>query len=106
MTTRTVSYLLLALGSLPLLVYPFVLLAGVMSLAGHRSDDTPLLLIVITYAFLVSSIAYPAIYLWGLIMAVKNLGRGRSKAAVVMSAAPLWYLLAVIVLYFVWGAIG
>ncbi|CAM3436626.1 hypothetical protein FLLO111716_10130 [Flavobacterium longum] len=57
----------LVLAGLPLLIYPFVLLANIMSLAGHRSPDTSLWMTFISSLFLILSTLYPVPYLIGLI---------------------------------------
>jgi hypothetical protein len=56
------TLLLLGIGGAPLLIYPFVLFAGIMSLAGHRTGNEPPLLVAFSTAFLVGSIAYPVVY--------------------------------------------
>lgn len=45
--------------SLPLLVYPFVLLANVMSFAGEKAANTPFIETLIFYGFLIVSTLYP-----------------------------------------------
>jgi hypothetical protein len=91
----------LVLGDLPLLLYPFVVIAGVMSLAGHVSGDEPLLLLAVARSFIWGSLAYPAVYIPCLVVACA-LKQNRKKAALRFSVAPVLYLLALIALLGVW----
>lgn len=47
------------IGGLLLLFYPFVLVANVMSLAGERDTNAPILSVISAYLFLVISTLYP-----------------------------------------------
>lgn len=100
---QTVSLLLL-LGALPLLIYPFVLLANVMSLAGHWSGNEPLGLVVTVYAFLIGSTAYPAVYIFHRVYANALLKQNKTEAALRYSVGPLLYLALLAGFMMLWGA--
>lgn len=65
------SVILLILGGFPILAYPFIFLAGIMSFAGER-HEAPLLLTLVAYLFLSGSMAYPFIYLTCIFKAKKE----------------------------------
>ncbi|AAN57299.1 hypothetical protein HRJ35_00585 [Shewanella oneidensis MR-1] len=80
---------LLLLGGLPLLSYPFVLLASLMGLAGQSKVKVHWFYWLMNKSFLWGTIAYPVVYLpcyW--------LARGGNSPAIFLYAAiPLVYLL-------------
>lgn len=89
-------------GGLPLLVYPAVLFAGVMSLAGEPTGDVPLLVRAVVTSFLLGSIIYPLVYIPS---AIKALGLSRAQEidrAYRMSQVPLKFLLVLGALLLVW----
>lgn len=99
-----VSIILLAVGALPLLIYPFIFLAGIMSLVGDTRNAGPLPVLLITYVTLLGSLAYPMVYLPSAVLALRSL---KQKApAVRLSAIPLTYLAAVAGLFAMWYAVG
>ena len=53
---------MLVLGGLPLLAYPMVLLAGVMSLAAEQRGNPPVLLVIFSQMFLWCSLIHPLVY--------------------------------------------
>ncbi|MDY0168588.1 MAG: hypothetical protein RBS80_18715 [Thermoguttaceae bacterium] len=95
---------LLFLGALPLLIYPFVLLASVMSLAGHRSGNEPALLVLVIKSFLLGSIAYPLVYLVCLALAVAKAAKNGCTVALWYGLGPLVYLLFLVGLMGIWFA--
>lgn len=80
---------LLLLGGLPLLVYPFVLFANLMLLAGHKSTYKPPLFNRIMYqGFIWGSSIYPAIY----IPLYKISTQSQLNQSLIYAALPLAYL--------------
>jgi len=82
--------------SLPLLAYPFVLLANVMSLAGEKVKGTPFIVTLIFYGFLFFSTLYPlsVIVSWAFIK--RNDFR--------ITLIPLLHLLVCGLLFYLWSA--
>jgi hypothetical protein len=95
--------ILFIVSALPLLIYPAVLMASVMSLAGNVSGEEPLYLVVIVYGFLVGSLLYPLVYIASLIayFIVKDVKR---KALFVK--IPFLYIGFCIVLLILWVFAG
>jgi hypothetical protein len=102
---KTISIIAIVLGGLPLLVYPFVLLADVMSLAGEQSGKRTLLTVV-ARAFLWTSLAYPVVYLPCLSQARSLFKKMHEEAALGFCVAPLGYLIIVVVLFFAWSNVS
>jgi len=96
----------LVVGGLPLVVYPFVLLADVMSLAGERSGKDPLLLTVVARSFQLGSLVYPLVYVPCLVAAVRRLMAHDPHAAAVFSAIPIGLLALLAILFCAWRACG
>lgn len=94
----------LVFGALPLLLYPFVLLANVMSLAGPRTGAEPLGQTLVSFAFLGATTAYPLAYLLFLVLSVVRLKQGRLQPALIWSLAPMGYLVGVVLLLLLWMA--
>ena len=96
-------WLLLILAGLPLALYPFLLVANIMSLAGHQSPDpTPLLLRLTANAFLWSSTLYPVVYMACVVLAISLSAMGSTSTAAKMSLLPLCYLALVVAFFCGW----
>ncbi|WP_102127655.1 hypothetical protein [Deinococcus planocerae] len=104
-TGRTLTWALRGLGALPLLAYPLVLPASLMTLGTSDPNSPPALLTTVKQAFCWGSLAYPLVYLGGLVLAGRAAGRGEARGSVVWSALPLGYMLALAVLFQAWGAL-
>ena len=78
--------------SLPLIAYPFVLLANVMSLAGEKTANTPFIETLTFYGFLTLTTLYPlsVIISWVFIK--------RNNFAITL--IPLLHLLLCVVLFY------
>lgn len=62
------SFILAFIGSgLPLIAYPFVAMASLMSLAAEAPSSAETLLLIISSAFLWGSLLYPLIYILSVI---------------------------------------
>jgi hypothetical protein len=92
---------MLLLGGLPLLAYPFVFLAGAMSLGGVWTGHEPTLLVIVARSFLIGSMAYPLVYVPCAIAAV-IIARKQEALAQKVSAVPVVFLLALAVLFVAW----
>lgn len=60
---RPLEVALLIVAGLPLLAYPGVLFANLMSLAGYRSGNESLISYVIPISYLAASTLYPGVYI-------------------------------------------
>lgn len=104
---RSYYWILLIVGALPLLIYPFILLANIMSFAGTKSSTpVPLMQTVMSQAFLWSSTLYPVAYVACLIAAVTCSRSGNGAMALKLAAAPLLYLGLCVVLMIGWMMTG
>lgn len=103
-TSTPLSLILLVMGALPLLIYPFIFLAGIMSLAGDTSNAGPWPVLLIAFVALLSSLAYPIVYLPCAFRAIRRLTK--KEPAVRLSAVPLIYLAAVGIVFASWYAVG
>ena len=79
---------------IPLIIYPIILLANLMSLVGHRSRDESVILILSSYAFLIFSTLYPLTLLYSLIY-------NREKK-IFIAFLPIFHLTLSVILCFVW----
>ncbi|MEF2277281.1 hypothetical protein V3W47_03155 [Deinococcus sp. YIM 134068] len=99
-------WVLRGLGALPLVAYPFVLLASAMTLGTRDPNDPPAGLVVVKNVFAWGTVAYPLVYFGSLVLAGRAGRLGSSGAVVAWSALPLLYLLALVGLALVWGTLG
>ena len=99
-----IAVVFLILGFLPLPVYPFVLLADVMSLAAPRSGKDPLLLTVVSKLFQIGSLLYPLVYLPCLVAAIMRLMAHKERSAAIISAIPIAMLVVLAILLCAWMA--
>jgi|GEM_PF-5084253 len=67
----TSSKTLLLLGGVALVFYPFALLANLMTLAGHRTGNEPMIAMAVVYVFLAMTTIYPAVYVAALFIAMR-----------------------------------
>lgn len=94
-----ISTFLFVIAGVPLLLYPFVLIANVMSLAAEPTGQpAPLVLTIICYAFLAASSSYPATYIVSLIIY-------RQRKRLLYAFAPLVHIAVVVLLHLLWGAV-
>ena len=90
------------LGALPLALYPVLLLANLMSLAGQRTPGDDKVWSASRW-FLWSSTAYPLAFASCVIAAWKMLGLGHQQKALMWSVVPLLYLALVGVFFWNWS---
>ena len=89
------------LGALPLLIYPFVAVASLMSLAGHTTGREPVMLMAVARRFQITSLLYPVVYLCALITALAIRKRKEVMAARI-ALIPLLYIALEIPLFTGW----
>src|SRR5260370_5094703 len=96
-------WLWLLVAGAPLLIYPFVLLANVMSLAGHPSSNpVPLGLLLTSQGFQWSLTLYPIVYVYCAKQAIACSQTDDSKSATNLSVVPLLYLCLVAAFFGEW----
>lgn len=98
MKKKLIGTLLFIIGSLPLFIYPLVLIANIMSIAGESSGDTPIILSIVFFSFIFFSTIYPLTYILGLILFI-------IKQRYIFAILPLLHLLITLMLYIAWGAV-
>jgi len=95
----------LILGGLPLMIYPFLLVANVMSLAGNPSSEPVSLVVQLaSQGFLWGSTLYPLVYIPCALIAVLCSFGESDHIAVRFAFMPILYLGAVIACFFLWLA--
>lgn len=78
----------LVIGAIPLIAYPFIMLASLMGLAGRSTVKVPMLCIVMNAFFLWGTLAYPLVY--GLMYYLS--GRHREEAGLMYASFPLIFI--------------
>ncbi len=110
---RIVAILAMVLSTLPLAIYPFVLLANIMGLAAEANYPDPgsetatlttKALTLAAKAFMYGSTAYPVVWMAGLVGGIAMLGKRRFRAAMAAALVPLAYLGGVGILFGLWTA--
>ena len=92
-------------GAIPLVVYPFVAMASLMSLASPATGTEPAALLAVTRGFQLTSLLYPLVYLSSLFAALALKKKNESIAAK-LASVPLVFLILVISLFFAWMALN
>lgn len=95
----------LVVGGLPLIVYPFVFLANVMSLAAEPDPSATRLLRVVSKTFLILSTAYPLVWLGALVFTIVLLSKHDVGRATWAAIVPLPYLVVVAALGWIWSGL-
>ena len=94
----------LIFGAVPLLGYPFVALASLMSLAAHTTGKEPMLLLAVSRSFQIASLIYPIVYL-GCLVGVLLAQKKKEKLASKIALVPIWFLGFVCMLVVLWMAL-
>lgn len=84
--------------ALPLLIYPFVFIASIMSLAGGLTGEESFLLIVSAQLFLWTSLCYPLVYGVAMLGAIITDNKARKRWIYL----PYWYLMSCIMFFILW----
>lgn len=104
-TGRTLTWVLRGLGALPLLAYPLMLPASLMTLGTPDPNSPPAVLTLVKQGFCWGSLVYPLMYVGSLVLAGRAAGRGEARGNVAWSALPLLYMLLLAALFQAWGAL-
>jgi hypothetical protein len=98
----------LVIGGLPLLIYPALLIANIMSLAAKPApnDHAPILLYLFANAFLWGSTLYPVVYVFSASTAIAVLKKGNPNKASLVALLPLLYLALVLAAMAGWMAMA
>ena len=99
---KTSSIVALGVSGLPLLIYPFILLANVMSFAGHKTGNEPAILVFVSSAFLWASTLYPIPYVFFFLRAKSESKKRNGKKETVFALAPLVCLAILGMLMIAW----
>ncbi len=91
------------LGTVPMLAYPFVLMANLMSFVAVPDPSAGSFERFASGSFMVLSTAYPIPWIGGLVGAVVMLAKRRPKPAAWAAAVPLAYLLLVAGAWWLWS---
>lgn len=102
MKSRKLPIFLLFLAGLPLLVYPFLLIANAMSVAGYQAADVSVFVIIFRSAFLLISTLYPVVFLGSVVSYVVSQRRGNSRWAGRSVWIPYLTLALILVLFLLW----
>lgn len=102
-TAQFIAGILQVLGALPLIVYPVVLVANIMSAAAKPEPDTPRLLVAVVRTFLVGTTTYPIVFALCLFGARRALGHGEWERGLALSSVPLVEIAALRGLLALWG---
>lgn len=86
-------YSLIGFGAIPLGIYPFLLLANIMSLFGHKKDNIPLMEVVINYSFLIGTTLYPVFYGFLTYLSISSLKNDNTGKAIIFSSLSLVLIL-------------
>lgn len=97
---KIISIILFIIGGLPLLIYPFVMLANIMSLAGFAEYGNKNISLVIFVLFLISTSTYPLTYIVCLLSFFKK-GIGK----IIIPIIPLLHILLIVLLYNLWNIV-
>ena len=88
----------------PLAVYPAVVLASVMSLAGHRTGDEPPGLLFVVNSFCILSIVYPAPAIACSILAWRDFKKLKGTRSVILALLPVLLLCVILLLLRLWAS--
>jgi hypothetical protein len=96
----------LILGAVPLLMYPFLVMANIMSFAAPHTNEEPFGLTLVVNIFLFSSTAYPIVYILCAVFAIVHIRKDKGKPAFSYGIAPIIYLVLLVGLLATWAALS
>ena len=96
--SKLIHIILFIISVIPFGIYPFILLANVMSLAGHRTGNELFLDLLLPYSFLIFSTLYPLTFLYSWI--------NRKRKNLIISLLPIFHVVISIILFFLWEKFG
>ncbi len=101
MSKKSLNTIIIVLGGIPLLLYPFVIIADLMTIAGVWSGDESIFLIIIVYLFLFLTSSYLITYIICLLYYLR-----RKNGKLVITSLPLIQIMFVILVGFIWSALN
>lgn len=99
MKKRTINTIGFIAGGIPLLMYPFVLIANIMQLAGVSTNENVFIKIIISL-FIFSSSTYLLTYIVCLVVYI--IKRNKNN---LISLIPLAQIVFTVILFFIWMVI-
>lgn len=93
--TGRIVKILKIISFIPLIIYPFVLLANIMSFSGEQSGDKSLSKLVAMYAFVILSTLYPATVIFSLV--------ANKSQKIIIALLPFLHLLIIALVLFLWS---
>lgn len=100
---RTPAIVGMILSAVPMLVYPFVMMANLMSFVAEPNPEATSFERIASTTFLVLSTAYPVSWIGGLVSTVVLLTKQRPKAAMWTGAWPLFHVALVVGAWWMWS---
>ena len=94
---QTIVTILKIASFFPLLIYPFIVLANLMSFVGHRSGNEPASLILYSFSFLIFSTLYPVTLIYSL--------KYNKKNTVIIALLPIIHVIISICLCCLWFSV-
>jgi len=94
--TKLKGFILIGISAIPLLFYPFILIANAMSLAGHKAPDTSFYDVFIPYVFIISTTVYPITIIVSLLLFLY-------KKNIKFAFYPYLNLLLILLVYLLWS---
>jgi hypothetical protein len=101
MKKRIIDISILIIEGTPLLIYPFVLLANVMTLAGYRTGEESILFVSTIVLFMIFTTSYPLTYILCWIFYFKKSSRGYNRTRVLV--IPLLHITISIMVGYFWS---
>jgi hypothetical protein len=95
---KLIHIVLFIISIIPFGIYPFLLLANVMSLAGHKSGNESFLEMLLPYSFLIFSTLYPLTFFYSWI--------NWRKKKISISLLPIFHIIISLILFFLWLTFG
>ena len=96
---KIIGVVLFIISGIPLLAYPFALLADIMSLAGERSgNNANMLLEIVMVLFIIANSTYLLTYIASLIFFIRKKG-----ASILISTIPYIHFSIVVLLGDLWN---
>ena len=94
------STVLFSFAAIPLLIYPFVVVANLMTIAGNQNGSELITHLVVVYTFIALTFLYPVIYVVCLLTFV--LTRQTNKK-LLLAKIPLGYILLCLCFLGIWS---
>lgn len=108
---KIIAVIALILGGLPLIIYPMLFIANMISFAAIVAEmkgggNLSVIPLIVTGSFLITSTAYPWVYVPCVRATIARMRKGEDVPAFQFSLAPLAYLVLVMLLLALWSVVG